>query len=120
MGTNSENFHNGYKRVNGTGLHVLYPPKHNDLKPPKSSVKKVETAKLLMGIFSALGIPAYILGIVWNFGDIKGWCLFVVGFAYAIARVYFYIIRQKQEKKIRDLDYRRQLMEIEREIFPHQ
>lgn len=80
----------------------------------------METAKLLMGIFSALGIPAYILGILWNFGDIKGWLLFVVGFLYAVARLYFYIVRQKQDRKLKDLQIKREIREMENEIFPHQ
>lgn len=110
----------GHKQLNGTRLDVLYPPEYFDLKPSNPPTKKVEQAKLLMGIFSAFGIPAYIAGIFWNIDNIKGWVLFTVGFLYAIFRLYFYVIRQKQEKKLRDLEYRKRLLEIENEIFPHQ
>lgn len=120
MGNSGPNFFKGRERLNGTGLHVLHHSKHNDLEPPKSLGKKVETAKLLMGIFSALGIPAYVLGIVWNFGDIKGWLLFIVGFLYAVVRLYFYVVRQKQDQKLKDLQIKREIRDMENEIYPHQ
>jgi uncharacterized membrane protein YecN with MAPEG domain len=39
-----------------------------------------------------------------NIENVKGWILFIIGICYGAARVLFYIIKQNQERRMRELD----------------
>lgn len=119
MGDNSSGFQQGREQLNGTGLHVLHHTKHRYFKPTNPVKKRMES-KLLIGIFSTLGISGYTIAILLNIGTWKSFILFVIFALYGLARVVFYCIRQYQESKLREIEIKERNKKFDDEILPHQ
>jgi hypothetical protein len=103
MGNNSSDFTQGREQHNGRGLSVLFNPKHNHNPTIKPLTKRMES-KLLMWAITILPSSGYGLLILLNIDNIKGVILFVIAVLYGIARLCFYVVKQNQERKMRELD----------------
>lgn len=95
MGINNNYYGPTGEQQNSSRLLVL--PTHNTTHKP--STKKMEI-KILLYLLN-FGYGLYVL---LNIENIKGWILFVIGVLYGSARVLFYIIKQNQERRMRELD----------------
>jgi hypothetical protein len=103
MGNNSSAFKPGREQLNGRGLSVLYNPEYNPNPTIKPLTKRMES-KLLMWVITILPSSGYGLLILLNIDNVKGVILFVVAVLYGIARLCFYVIKQNQERRMRELD----------------
>ncbi len=105
MGNHSSDFTPRREQLNGRGLLVLHNPEHNSPEPIKPLTKGMES-KLLIWLFTIIPAPGYGLVILLNIDNIKGIILFVIAVLYGIARLCFYVIKQNQERRMRELDIR--------------
>lgn len=105
MGNNSSDFKPRREQLNGRGLSVLYNPEHNHNPTIKPLTKRMES-KLLMWLITILPASGYGLVILLNIDNVKGIILFVIAVLYGIARLCFYVIKQNQERRMRELDIR--------------
>src|SRR3954470_8438273 len=103
MGNNSSGFRPGREQGNGSGLYVLDSSKHYQSTTYKHPTKFMES-KFLIWLFTVLPPTGYSLVILLNIDNIKGIILFVVAVLYGIARLAFYVIKQNQERRMRELD----------------
>ena len=103
MGNNSPNFKPGREQLNGRGLLVLDSTKHYPTSNHKPPTTRMES-KLLMWLFTILPTTGYGLVILLNIDNIKGIILFIVAVLYGIARLIFYVIKQNQDRRMRELD----------------
>lgn len=55
-------------------------------------------------IADMLGIPAYVIGFITNFGTVKAGVLFIVGLSYVLVRLYFYVAKKKLEIRKDEID----------------
>lgn len=102
MGNNSAGFQPGRKQNNGSGLYVLDGSKHYQ----STTYKTPMESKILMWLFTVLPSTGYGLCILLNIDNVKGIILFVVAVLYGLARLVFYVIKQNQERRMRELDIR--------------
>lgn len=51
-----------------------------------------------------VGLPAYLLGFVFNLDNTKSTILFILGLIYAMIKVYYIRIEKEQNKRDKDLD----------------
>jgi hypothetical protein len=103
MGNNSSDFKQGRERLNGRGLSILYNPEHHNPKPIKPFTQRMES-KLLMWLITVVPTYGYGLVILLNIDNVKGVILFVIAVLYGLARLCFYIIKQNQDRRMRELD----------------
>lgn len=89
----------------GSGLYVLDGSKHYQSTTNKNPTKLME-AKLLMWLFTILPTTGYGLVILLNIDNVKGIILFIIAVLYGLARLVFYVIKQIQERRMRELDIR--------------
>lgn len=61
-------------------------------------------AKLGWMIADFLGIPAYMLGVYFNFDNVKSAILFIVGLIYVMIRAYYYAIQKNQSVREKELE----------------
>lgn len=80
-------------------LLILSNPIHNHSTPIKPSKKRM--ARI---IIDYLFPSAYGFIILLNIGDIKGLILFIIAVLYGSARLVFYVIKQNQDRRMRELD----------------
>jgi hypothetical protein len=99
MGNNNNHFRNQSQLYNGGGLYVLDGSNYNNPTTNKPSKKRMEL-KLLTWFFNA----GYGLTILLNIDNAKGIILFIIAVLYGIARLIFYVIKQNQERRMRELD----------------
>jgi hypothetical protein len=105
MGSNSSGFGPRREQANGSGLYVLDGSKHYRSTTYKNPTKLMES-KLFIWLFTVLPPTGYSLIILLNIDNIKGFILFIVAILYGIARLIFYVIKQNQERRMRELDIR--------------
>jgi hypothetical protein len=103
MGNNSSDFNPGREQHNGRGLSVLYKHEHHHNPTLKPLTKRMES-KLLMWVITILPSSGYGLLILLNIDNVKGVILFVIAVLYGIARLCFYVVKQNQERRMRELD----------------
>jgi uncharacterized membrane protein len=105
MGNNSSDFKPRREQPNGRGLSLLYNTEHHNPKPIKPFTQRMES-KLLMWLITI--VPTYIYGLVilLNIDNVKGVILFAIAVLYGLARLFFYVIKQNQERRMRELDIR--------------
>ena len=97
---NNRNFHRHTdKQQDHRGLFVLSVNEHNNITTNKPSTKKMEVKILLYLLNFGYGLYTLL-----NIENVKGWILFIIGILYGAARVVFYIIKQNQERRMRELD----------------
>lgn len=51
-----------------------------------------------------LGIPIWLLGILENFGNWKSFVLFTLGCFFMVIKMYYYVVKQNDDRKKRGLD----------------
>ena len=102
MGNNSAGFGPRREQVNGSGLYVLDNSKHYS----STTYKNPMESKILMWLFTILPSTGYGLCILLNIDNVKGIILFIVAVLYGLARLVFYVIKQNQERRMRELDIR--------------
>lgn len=105
MGSNSSGLGPRRKQVNGSGLYVLDKSEYYKSTTYKNPTKLMGP-KLLMWLVTILPTTGYGLVVLLNIDNIKGIVLFIVAVMYGLARLYFYIIKQNQERRMRELDIR--------------
>jgi len=102
MGGNRSNMQQRHKQYNGSGLPLLSNPINHYPPTIKPSTKRMEKiAWSLLNIFFPTG---YGLILLLNIDNIKGIILFIIAVLYGSARLFFYVIRQNQERRMRELD----------------
>jgi hypothetical protein len=67
-------------------------------------VTKMGEAKLVLWILDIIGVPIYSLAFILNIGTWRGWIMFVIGAMYGVARLFFYVWKNYQDAKLRDLE----------------
>jgi hypothetical protein len=105
MGSNSSGFRPGREQADGSGLYVLDGSKHYHSTTYKNPPKLMES-KFLLWLFTVLPPTGYSLVMLLNVDNVKGYILFIVAVLYGIARLVFYVIKQNQERRMRELDIR--------------
>lgn len=105
MGNNSADFRPRREQSHDSGLFVLSSTKYYHPKPSKPFKKRMEP-KILIWLTTILPSSGYGLMILLNIENVKGLILFVVAVLYGIARLVFYVIKQNQERRMRELDIR--------------
>lgn len=105
MGNNSSDFKPRPEQSNGSGLSVLYNSEYHDPKPIKPFTPRMES-KILMWLITVVPASGYGLVILLNIDNVKGVILFVIAVLYGLARLFFYVIKQNQERRMRELDIR--------------
>lgn len=77
----------------------------------KRTAKRME-AKIIIGILYFIGVPTYVLGILANIGwlSIDNWkatILFILAAMFAVAKIFFYCLRQWQQYLMRKKELRK-------------
>jgi len=98
MGSNMPKYNKGRQQYTGSGLYVLPNPIHNPSATIKPSKKRME--KIIIWAFNT-GYGAIVL---LNIENVKGIILFVIAVLYGIARLFFYVVKQNQDRRMRELD----------------
>lgn len=112
---NNDYSQNGHEREVSGGRPLYISPKHNDLFNLNPRNKRMEPAlKLWLGIFYGTGFMAYISAIFLNIGTWKSDLLFGVAFLFGVARLIFYVVKQLQLRKLREIE----IEEKERHLHP--
>lgn len=109
MGANNNYYGPTGKQQNSSGLLVLPAGEHSHNKTHKPSTKKMEIKILLYLLNFGYGLYTFL-----NIENVKGWILFIIGILYGGARVVFYIIKQNQDRRMRELDIQERQKKIAR------
>lgn len=77
----------------------------------KRTAKRME-AKIIISVLYFIGVPTYVLGILANIGwlQIDNWkatVLFVLAAMFAVAKIFFYCLRQWQQYLMRKKELRK-------------
>lgn len=99
MGSNSSKFEKGREPYDDRRLLILSNPIYNNDPPLKSF--KTRMAKILIDVLCP---SVYGLVILLNVDNVKGVILFIIAVLYGIAQLFFYIVRQNQNRRMRELD----------------
>lgn len=105
MGSNSTGFGPRREPVDGSGLYVLDSSEYRKSPTYKNPTKLMES-KFLLWLITVLPTTGYGLVILANIDNVKGIILFIVAVLYGLARLVFYVIKQNQERRMRELDIR--------------
>lgn len=98
MGSNMSKHSEGREQYTGSGLYVLSHPIHNPGTTTKPPTKRME--KIIIWAFNT-GYGAVVL---LNIENVKGAILFIIAVLYGIARLFFYVVKQNQDRRMRELD----------------
>ena len=82
-------------------LHSLLYFDYSNLNPPPNPTMEQKVMSILLNFLFSTG---YGMVILLTIEDAKGWVLFGIAVLYGLARLFFYCIKQNQERKMRDLD----------------
>lgn len=74
-------------------------------------------SNLWVGIVYAIGIPTYLLGIVMNWSTWKADTLFLFAAVFSGLRIYYYIRKQNQSIRMRDMELEEKKRRMDDEIF---
>jgi len=111
MGNNRSNGGQGRKQYIDSRLLVLPNPIHNNPKP-YNPFKKTMESKVMLWLVNYILPSGYGLTILLNIDNIKGVILFVIAVLYGVGRLFFYVIKQNQDRRMRELD----IMERQKKI----
>lgn len=103
MGNYSTNHGKGREQFNDSRLLILPNPIHSDPEPYKPPTKAMES-KLMIWLFNYILPSGYGLTILLNIDNVKGVILFVIAVLYGVARLFFYVVKQNQDRRMRELD----------------
>ncbi len=78
-------------------------------------INRMTTAKILMTLFGWFGIPLYIYAYIVNLDNTKSSILFIVALCITLIRVYYWVVRTKQNGRLKELEIQRQQNEIIKE-----
>lgn len=109
MGANNNYYGTRGKQQDSSGLLILPPGEHNHNTTHKPFTRKMEIKVLLYLLNFGYGLYTFL-----NIENVKGWILFIIGVMYGAARVVFYIIKQNQERRMRELDIQERQKKIAR------
>jgi hypothetical protein len=115
MGNSSNAVSAGYKREEG-GKYLLFNINSNLLATSIKRLEKMATVKLVFIVMDWLGIPGSLLYWLANLGTWKSDILFIVLLMYLIPRAIFFIIKQVQEAKLRNIRIRERDFEVDEKI----
>jgi hypothetical protein len=106
------NFNSNYSKIRSQqqnkGKLLVLPHVGNSNRASIKPLKKKMETKILMFLFNCCyGVLIFI-----NIENFKGWALFSIGLLYGVARLFFYVIKQNQERRMRELD----IMERQRKV----
>ena len=104
MGDNSTAIQHGRKFIQSNRRALLYSLLYIDysnINPPPEATMEQKVMSILLNFLLSSG---YGMVILLNIQDAKGWILFAIAVLYGLARLFFYCIKQNQERKMRDLD----------------
>lgn len=113
MGDNSANFESRREQYNDSRLFVLSGLKYNpnpNLKPFNNRMEK-----LIWNCINIFFPTGYGLVLLLNIDNIKGIILFIIAVLYGIARLFFYVVKQNQERRMRELE----IEEKKRDVYSH-
>lgn len=68
--------------------------------------------KVAFILLNALSISGYGIIILLNIADFKAWVLFAIGVIYGGARLFFYIVKSNQERRMRELDIKEKEIQV--------
>lgn len=101
---NNKHFYRGeYQQLKSSGLSVRNPIGNVSIHYVQR-VFKMAQIKLVWLICDIFGIPLTLLGIVANFGTIKGAILFILSTIYLMGFGYYKLRRMKQNERDKELD----------------
>lgn len=103
MGDYSPGSGKGRESHNGSRLFVLPNPVHSNPEPYNPFTKTMES-KLALWLINIVLPSGYGLAILLNIDNVKGIILFIIAVLYGLARLFFYIVKQNQERRMRELD----------------
>lgn len=103
MGNYSTDNREGRESHNDSRFLVLPNPIHSNPEPYKPFEKAMES-KLMIWLINYILPSGYGLTILLNIDNVKGVILFVIAVLYGVARLFFYIIKQNQDRRMRELD----------------
>lgn len=109
MGANNNYYRATGQQQNSSGLLVLPASEHDNNKTHKPATTKMEIKILLYLLNVGYGLYTFL-----NIENVKGWILFIIGVLYGGARVVFYIIKQNQDRRMRELDIQERQKKIAR------
>ena len=95
-----------------------------DLRPVSNSLyftivkrfEKMATAKMMLFFFDFFGIPLFLYTSILNFGEFKGWVLFFIAALYGLARLFFFVDKQRDESRMRKLQLKKKEHDVYEEI----
>lgn len=73
--------------------------------------------KLWIGLAYAIGIPSYLLGIIFNLDTWKADVLFLFATIFSGLKLYFYIRKQSQSIRMREMELEERKRRMDDEIF---
>lgn len=117
MSSNNRNVHR-----NGTEQHIysnnaIYPGTFNNHIPNSKQATRRMEAKLILGIFTGLGITSYIWAVILNIGSWKGDVLFGIAVLFGILKVLRYGMKTWQDYRMRELEIREKRRQQANDIF---
>lgn len=78
--------------------------------------EKMATAKMMLFFFDFLGIPLFLYTSILNFGEFKGWVLFFIAALYGLARLFFFVDKQRDESRMRKLQLKKKEHDVNEEL----
>lgn len=100
----SSNFDNGLgnKRRKGSSSTIHNTISSLHIPDNKRNFKMGET--IAWKFLNFVGLPAYVLGVMFNLDNVKSSVLFFLGLIYAMIKVYYIAIEKAQNKRSKDLE----------------
>lgn len=92
-----------YKQREGSGM-AFYSAVIDMQLPYYKRVIQMAQIKWALLICDILGIPTTILGIAANLNNVRSTILFFVALLYLMCRTYFYVVKQKQSVREKDIE----------------
>lgn len=79
-------------------------------------LQKMATAKMMLFFFDFLGVPIFLYTSILNFGEFKGWVLFFIAALYGVARLFFFVDKQRDESRMRKLQLKKKEHDVNDEL----
>ncbi len=93
----------GYKQWDGS-IGVILDPFSVMRTLDYKRVHRMATAKWLIALFDFIGWPVAILGFIVNMDNVKSAIIAILAISFLAVRLYFYIIKNKQAVREKDLE----------------
>jgi hypothetical protein len=111
MGDNFNFSGKGRERYTDSRFFVLPSPIHSNPEP-YNPFKKTMESKSVVWLINYILPSGYGLTILLNIDNVKGVILFVIAVLYGVARLFFYVVKENQDRRMRELD----IMERQKKI----